>query len=81
MFRACFLIDLACLGFDIWVWDEMENEADMIAKVNEIRAQNKSNQANTQLWIGISSVVVEVLSMIGVYAAGGSVFGPIGTAV
>jgi hypothetical protein len=74
MFRACFLIDLACLGFDIWAWDNTESEADMIAKVNEIRAQNKRKQANAQLLIGIGSFAVEVLAMIGVYAAGGSVF-------
>ncbi|MDR0859635.1 MAG: hypothetical protein LBO09_01260 [Candidatus Peribacteria bacterium] len=51
MFRACFLIDLACLGFDIWAWDNGHDEAEMVAKVNEIRAQNKRDQANMQLYI------------------------------
>jgi len=49
--RGCFLIDVACLGFDIWSWDNIADEADMIAQVNTIRAQNKKNQANMQLYI------------------------------
>lgn len=38
---------------------ETQKEADLIAKVNEVRAKNKRNQASAQLWIGIGSVAVE----------------------
>jgi hypothetical protein len=51
MFRGCFLIDLACLGLDIFAWDSGHDEAEMVAKVNEIRAQNKRDQANMQLYM------------------------------
>jgi hypothetical protein len=58
--KSAFIIDIACLGFDIWVFTETLNEADLIAKVNELRAQNKKNQAWTQLAIGIASFAVEL---------------------
>lgn len=53
------LIDVACLWLDVWVYLETKKEAELIAKVNEVRAENKRNQANWQLWIWIWSVLME----------------------
>ena len=53
------LIDVACLWLDVWVYLETKKEAELIAKVNEVRAENKRNQADRQLWIWIWSVLVE----------------------
>ena len=53
------LIDVACLWLDVWVYLETQKEADLIAKVNEVRAENKRNQAAWQLGIWIWSVVLE----------------------
>ncbi|GHV28659.1 hypothetical protein FACS1894176_11270 [Bacteroidia bacterium] len=58
--KSAFIIDIACLGFDIWLFTETLNEADLVAKVNELRAQNKRNQAWTQLAIGVASFAVEL---------------------
>ncbi|MDR0649910.1 MAG: hypothetical protein LBG59_00445 [Candidatus Peribacteria bacterium] len=58
--KSAFIIDIACLGFDIWMFTETLNEADLIAKVNEIRAKNKKNQARTQLAIGVASFALEL---------------------
>jgi hypothetical protein len=43
------LVDVACLGLDVWVYLETKKEADLIKKVNEVRANNKKNQAYMQL--------------------------------
>ena len=53
------LIDVACLWLDVWVYLETKKEAELIAKVNEVRAENKRNQANWQFWIWIWSVLME----------------------
>ena len=53
------LIDVACLWLDVRVYLESKKEADLIAKVNEARAENKRTQANWQLGIWIGSVVFE----------------------
>jgi hypothetical protein len=53
------LIDVACLWLDVWLYLETQKEADLIAKVNEVRANNKRNQAAWQLGIWIWSVVAE----------------------
>ena len=53
------LIDVACLWLDVWVYLESKKEAELIAKVNEARAENKRTQANWQLGIWIGSVVFE----------------------
>lgn len=53
------LIDVACLWLDVWVYLETKKEAELIAKVNKVRAENKRNQANWQLWIWIWSVLME----------------------
>jgi hypothetical protein len=73
MFSSIFIIDIACLGLDIWMYTETMNEADVIAKVNTLRAENKRNQATTQLWIGAGSLIAEVAAMVAVWAAGGSI--------
>jgi hypothetical protein len=53
--RASLILDVAFLGFDIRLAVETLNEADLIAKVNKIRAQNKRNEAYAQLGIGVAS--------------------------
>lgn len=80
LMKSAFIIDIACLGFDIWMFTETLNEADFIAKVNEIRAQNKKNQAWTQLAIGVASLAVELWILI-VATSIGSTAWPIGTMV
>ncbi len=75
------VIDVACFGLDVWMYLETQKEADLIAKVNEIRAKNKRNQANTQLWIGAGSVVAEAAIIAWAVSAGTAVGGPFGTLV
>ncbi len=78
-FAGAMLIDVACLGLDVWMYLETQKEADLIAKVNELRAQNKRNQATTQLWIGIGSVAAEVAIILTAMSGGTAVWGPFGT--
>ena len=78
-FSGAMLIDVACLWLDVRMYLETQKEADLIEKVNEVRAQNKKNQANTQLWIGISSVAVEAAIIITAMSGGTAVGGPFGT--
>ena len=47
--KAAMMIDVACLGLDVWTYLETMDEAALIAKVNQIRAENKKNQATFQL--------------------------------
>ncbi|MDR2415268.1 MAG: hypothetical protein LBD75_01265 [Candidatus Peribacteria bacterium] len=58
--KSAFIIDIACLGFDIRMFTETLNEADLIEKVNTLRAQNKRNQAWAQLAIGVASFALEL---------------------
>jgi len=73
-FAWAMLIDVACLWLDVWVYLETQKEAKLIEKVNELRANNKKNQANCQLWIGIWSVLVEWGIIIACTAAWTSVW-------
>ncbi|MDO4713551.1 MAG: hypothetical protein Q4B28_02655 [bacterium] len=75
------LIDVACLGLDVWMYLETKKEAALIAKVNEVRAKNKTNQAYTQLAIGLASVAVEAAIIAYAVSAGTAVGGPFGTVV
>ncbi len=77
-FKGAMLFDMACLWFDIFVYLEDNKEADLIAKVNEIRASNKYTRANVQLGIGVASVAIEALLM---FTSLWSVWGPIGTLI
>lgn len=70
-FSGAMFIDVAFLGFDVWTYLESQKEVELIAKVNELRAKNKSNQATTQLLIGVGSVAVEA-SIILIAMAGGT---------
>ena len=47
--KAAMMIDVAFLGLDVWTYLETMDEAELIAKVNQIRAENKKNQATFQL--------------------------------
>ena len=62
-FKGAMLFDMACLWFDVFVYLEDNKEADLIAKVNEMRASNKYTRANVQLGIGVASVAIEALLM------------------
>lgn len=62
-FKGAMLFDMACLWFDVYVYLEDNKEADLIAKVNEMRASNKYTRANVQLGIGVVSVAIEALLM------------------
>ena len=77
-FKGAMLFDMACLWFDVYQYLEDNKEADLIAKVNEIRASNKYTRANVQLGIGISSVAIEALLMC---TSLWSAWGPIGTLI
>ena len=72
------LIDVACLWLDVWVYLETKKEAELIAKVNEVRANNKNKQANWQLWIWIWSVLVEGWIITACVLAWTSTWGPAG---
>ena len=77
-FKGAMLFDMACLWFDVYQYLEDNKEADLIAKVNEIRASNKYTRAGVQLGIGISSVAIEALLMC---TSLWSARGPIGTLI
>ncbi|MBF0981353.1 hypothetical protein HXK74_01820 [Candidatus Gracilibacteria bacterium] len=77
-FKGAMLFDMACLGFDVYVYLEDNKEADLIAKVNEMRASNKYTRANVQLGIGVVSVAIEALLMC---TSLGSAGGPIGALI
>ena len=55
------VLDVAFFWFDIWSFIETRKEAELIAKVNAIRADNKYKQANRQLAIWAASVLAEVI--------------------
>ena len=77
-FKGAMLFDMACLWFDVYQYLEDNKEADLIAKVNEMRASNKYTRAGVQLGIGISSVAIEALLMC---TSLWSAWGPIGTLI
>ena len=70
MTKSMLILDVACFGLDIRMFNEMQNEADMIAKVNQLRAENKRDQAWTQLWIGAGSVVADIAIIVYAASAG-----------
>lgn len=55
------LIDVAFSWLDVRMFLEQRREAELIEKVNKVRAENKYNQAARQLGIWVSSVVAEAL--------------------
>ena len=55
------LIDVAFSWLDVRMFIEQRKEAELIEKVNKVRAANKYNQAARQLGIWVSSVVAEAL--------------------
>lgn len=73
-------IDVACLWLDVFVYLESKKEAELIAKVNQLRAENKNNQANMQLWIAVWSVLLEA-GIIGICTLAWSYWWPLWTAV
>lgn len=72
------LVDVACLGLDVWMYIETNKEAELIKKVNEIRGKNKENQAAWQLGIWVASVALELLL---VCTVAGSAGWPVWTAI
>ena len=77
-FKGAMLFDMAFLGLDVYQYIEDNKEADLIAKVNELRADKKYTRANTQLTIAVTSVAVEALL---VCTSLGSMWGPVGTLI
>jgi len=74
--RTSLILDFVFLGVDIWMFVETLDESKLIAKVNEIRAKNKKNQAWTEFGIGIASFAA--FAIIGYCVAFGSLAGPWG---
>ena len=70
-------VDVAFLWLDVWMYYETGREAELISKVNEIRWKNKQQQANFQLWVWISSVLIEAAALIAIYAATWSAWWPL----
>jgi hypothetical protein len=52
-------LDLAFMGFDVFQLRESLNEADIVAKVNELRAHNKRHQARFHMGTAVSSFLIE----------------------
>lgn len=77
-FKGAMLLDVAFLWFDVYQYIQDNKEADLIAKVNKLRADNKYTRANTQLTIAISSIAIEALLMC---TSLGSAGGPVGTLI
>ena len=73
------LIDVAFSWLDVRMFIEQRKEAELIEKVNKVRAANKYNQAARQLGIWVSSVVAEAL-IIG-FCLWWSSWGPVWAAV
>lgn len=74
------VLDVLMLGVDIWMRDTTMNEADELAKINEIRGNNKKTQARTQLGIAVGGVAAEV-AIIALCTAVGSTVPGLGTIV
>lgn len=72
------VVDALFLGVDVFLFLENQKEAELIAKVNALRAENKMDQAYTQLGIGVASFALEALI---VCAGAGSLGGPAGTLI
>ena len=74
-------MDAAFTWLDVWMYIEQKKEAELISKVNELRWKNKRNQAWRQLWIWLSSVAIEALWILALYAATWSAWWLIGAAI
>ena len=55
------VLDVAFFWVDVWAFLEARKEAELIEKVNAVRASNKYTQANRQLWIWAASVIAEII--------------------
>ncbi len=55
------VLDVAFFWVDVWAYIEARKEAELIEKVNEVRASNKYNQANWQLAIWAISMLAEII--------------------
>ena len=62
--------------FDVWCYFESKKEAELAAKVNELRWEIMKDNANIQLIIWLWSIWAEILALAGVCAAWGSVTWP-----
>lgn len=75
------VVDVLALWFDVWVYMEGMKEADMIAKVNKIRADTKRNQVTTHLVIWVASFVLEAGIIIWAATAWTTIWWPLWTAI
>ena len=74
-------VDVAFLWLDVWMYIETWREAELIKKINKVRWENKQQQANFQLIVWVSSVVIEAAWILALYAATWSAWWPIGAAI
>jgi len=85
-FKMFWVIDLIFIGLSVkWMEDE-KNEADIIAKTNKLRAENKYNLADFKMWNNIISllamnVACEATTTLLAGAEAWSIGWPIGMAV
>ena len=52
-------LDMAFAWFDVWMYFDENREADLIEKINEVRAANKRDQATSHLFWWLSSIAIE----------------------
>lgn len=74
-------VDVAFLWLDVWMYIETWREAELIKQINKVRWENKQQQANFQLMVWLSSVVIEAAWILALYAATWSAWWPIGAAI
>lgn len=77
--KSVLLFDLVFLWFDVWMFTEGLNEAEVMAKANKIRAKNRKNKAYFELAMWAASIVAEIALICG--WVGTSIWWPIWTAV
>lgn len=77
MIKGMFAIDVILFWVDIWMYFETMSEADAIRKINTLRANNKTLQANTQLVIALSSLAIELWIVLTAVQIG-AIWGPLG---
>jgi len=67
-------VDVACTWLDVWNFFDQKKEAELLSKINELAWKSKMDQAWTQLWIWVSSVVIEGIL---IWLAGSSAWWPV----
>lgn len=68
------ILDLIFTWFDIWTLMQWLDEADMFAKINQLRASTAREHQRVQFW---SSLALTALSMIVTYSSLGAIWWPL----